>query len=182
MLNKYIPNEKMRNLAEWVIAIVFAVIVYWFLSNYVYSSAEISGPSMNPTLEHGERVIVNRMAYWFSAPKRNDIIAFPYPTDPTDNYVKRVLGLPGDEIDIFHGKVYINGEELNDSFSPEEMMPSGDVVFPIIVGEGEYFVLGDNRDSSKDSRYSTVGCIKKENVIGKVSLRFWPIDRVGFVE
>ena len=182
MLEKYIKNEKLRSLAEWVLAAGLAFFVYLLLSNFVYATAEVSGPSMNPTLHHGDRVIINKLIYFFSEPQKGDIIAFPYPANPLDKHVKRIIGSPGDLIEIHDNKFYINGEMLTDSASVEELVSVGDVTYPINVGENEYFVLGDNRNNSKDSRSSSVGLIQRENIIGKIWVRFFPFNVIGFVK
>jgi len=182
MLDKYIKNENLRSLAEWVVAAGLAFLVYLFLSNFVYATAEVSGPSMNPTLHHGDRVIINKLIYIFGEPKKGDIIAFPYPANPMDKHVKRIIGSPGDLVEVRDNKFYINGEMLADEPSVEELVTIGDVTYPISVGEDEYFVLGDNRNNSKDSRSSSVGLVQRENIIGKIWIRFFPLDVVCFVK
>jgi len=182
MLEKYIKNPKIRGLAEWLLAAALAFLAYLFLSSYVYATAEVSGPSMNPTLHHGERAIINKLIYIFGAPEKGDIIAFPYPSNPVDKHVKRIIGVPGDYIEVYDNKLFVNGELLEDDFSESDLVSVGDVAYPITVGEDEYFVLGDNRNNSKDSRSSSVGLIQRENIIGKIWIRFFPFDKVGFVK
>ena len=182
MLDKYIGNAKTRGFVEWIVAGGLAFFAYLILSKYVYATAEISGPSMNPTLHHGERVIINKLVYLFDEPQKGDIIAFPYPANPLDKHVKRIIGEPGDLIEIQGNEFYVNGQLLEDGFVVDELVSVGDITYPVSVGEDEYFVLGDNRNNSKDSRSSLVGLIQKENIIGKIWVRFFPFDSIGFVE
>ena len=182
MLDKYIKNEKLKSLAEWVIAAGMAYLAYLLLSHFVYATAEVSGPSMNPTLHHGERVIINKLVYVLGAPEKGDVIAFPYPANPLDKHVKRIIGAPGDLIEVNEHKLYINGELLEDEFSYEPLVTVGDTQYPITVGSDEYFVMGDNRNNSKDSRSSSVGLIQRENIIGQIWIRFFPFGAMGFIK
>ncbi len=136
-----------------------------------------NGESMSPILVHGDMIFVEKLSYMFSSPKQDDIIVFPYPKDPSKEYIKRVIGVPGDEIDLKNNTFYVNGQPYDDDFALE-VVPLGDVFFPITVGEGEYFVLGDNRLVSRDSRYSEVGMIKEEDIVGKASFVMYPFNRI----
>ncbi len=172
-----------RQFKEWLVAIVVALAAYLVITNFVFKVANISGISMEPTLKHAETVYINRLVYVFSKPKKGDIIAFPYKggNAPSD-YVKRIIGLPGDEIDLRDYKFYVNGEPLDDAYSTEYVTAMGDVRFPVTVPEGSYFVLGDNRNLSNDSRYLSVGCVNKSDIYGKVSLRILPISVFGVIK
>ena len=182
MLRKYITNEKIANIAEWVLAIVAAVVISLFIRQFIFTTAIVSGPSMAPTLHHGDRVIINRIAMRLSSPSFGDIVAFPYPANPEDKHIKRVVGVPGDYIEVLNSLLFINGELLYDDFSLDGVFPTGDMHFPFTVGEGEYFMLGDNRSNSKDSRFASVGLIQEDSIIGKAWLRFMPFRALGIVD
>jgi len=182
MIAKYIKNEQLANLLEWVLAILAAVVISLFVRQFIFTTAVVSGPSMLPTLHDGDRVIINRISLRLGRPGRGDIVAFPYPIDPNDKYIKRIIGVPGDYMDVFDNLLYINGELWVDDFSPEGAFAAGDMRFPFTIGEGEYFLMGDNRGNSKDSRFASVGLIREENIIGKAWFRFIPLNTIGIVE
>ena len=177
------PEKKLpaRSILEWLAAVITAVLLFFFIRNFVIRVANVTGSSMEPTLNHGDYVILSRFSYIFSEPEPGDIVAFPYRGNPSEHYIKRVIGRPGDIIDLRDYRFVINGEPLDDGFSFEEIVALGDVMFPLTVPEGQYFMLGDNRNGSKDSRYSSVGCVPKKEMLGKVALRVLPIGRFGTV-
>jgi signal peptidase I len=180
LLDKHISNKFLREAADWALAIFFAVIVFLVLQNFVFRTAKVDGISMEPTFQNNDYVIINRFIYIIGEPQRNDIIAFPYPQDNRENFIKRIVGLPGDDIDFIDYRFYINGTRLTDPFSSTYTYLD-DVLFPETVPEGQYFVLGDNRNASQDSRSSEVGFIRREDILGRVRTRFWPLDNVGIV-
>ncbi len=181
MLKKYIKNDAIRNIAEWLVAIVGALLVFVVLQKFVIANVYITGNSMEPTFNHSDKAIVLRFSYLFSNPDYRDVIAFPYKEDPSRYFIKRIIGKPGDEIDLVDYQFTVNGEILEDDFSKEIVYALGNVNFPIIVPEDSYFVLGDNRNASQDSRYLEVGCIPKKEIVGKVVLKIWPLNNIGFV-
>lgn len=181
MLKNRIHNVYIRNLVEWLMAITVALLLFFVIRSFLLRIANVTGNSMEPTLNHGDVVILSRAAWWLSSPKPNDIVAFPYKENPSEYYIKRVIGVPGDVIDIQQYRFVVNGVPLEDAFSAEEIVTLGDIRFPVTVEEGCYFVLGDNRNGSKDSRYSSVGCIPKDQMVGKVILRLWPLKKLGTV-
>lgn len=137
---------------------------------------KISDSSMEPTLENAQTVLVDRVKYNIFQPKKGDIIAFaPQGSKRSVVQVKRVIGVPGDTIQIKKGKLYINDEVVKDQFTTEEIQNAGLCEEKITVEEGTYFVLGDDRNNSEDSRYETVGNVAKKDIIGKVWLRVSPI-------
>jgi len=187
MLQKWIPNKAIRNITEWALVLATAVLAAFLITTFLARRADVSGKSMEPTLSHGDVVVVNRTAYWFSEPKYGDIVVFPFPGDPSEYYIKRVVGLPGDEIGWVNGFFTRNGELLDDGFSSEPVFPleypnNGLLTFPVEVPAGTCFVLGDNRGASQDSRYSIVGCVPFKKLIGKVSLRVFPLSSFGGVK
>ncbi len=136
---------------------------------------------MEPTLLNDEKVIISRFYYYFTSPAYNDIVAFPYRSDPSKFYIKRIIGLPGDVVDFVDYQFTLNGKVLDDDFSEESIVALGDVEFPLTVPEDSYFVLGDNRNRSNDSRFKSVGCIKRSEILGKVQLRIWPLNKIGLI-
>jgi signal peptidase I len=177
---KRIKNRYLREAAELAAALVIAAAVFFVVYNYVARTGLVNGVSMEPTLSQGEIVLINKMAYRLTSPALGDIIAFPHPSDPSKQLIKRVIGVPGDEIDYIGGIVFLNGELL-----PEEYRMDArggySVGFPLIVPEGTIFVLGDNRWASEDSRYREVGCIPIGDLVGKIPIRFWPLARFGLL-
>ena len=180
-MKKYIKNKMLAELSEWILAILCMAALFVAARNFIFRTAFISGPSMEPTLYHAERVIILKLPYIFGSPKINDVVAFPYKENPSQLFVKRVVGLPGDVVDIIDRRMVINGEELNDAFAEGLLISVGDTVFPITVPDNACFVLGDHRNSSNDSRFTGVGCINKKEMLGKIVLRFWPLSRFGRV-
>lgn len=182
MMSKEIWNHPMmKEIWEWIEAVIVAVILVLILRLFVIQNTKVLGHSMDPTLNHNDAVIVNKLVYRIREPKRGEIIVFPYKEDPTKDYIKRVIGLPGDSVDIIENEVYINGEKLVEPYILEQMERRGDIAFPFIVPEDTYFVMGDNRNNSSDSRYSDVGAIPRSKMIGQAALRIWPLEKFGLL-
>ena len=171
-----------RAILEIVQALALAVVISVVLNLFVVQVTEVRQRSMELTLEQNDRVLVSKVDYRFGAPQRGDIIVFNPPTDSTIPYVKRVIGLGGETIDLRDGKVYVNGRliEYAETRGQRTTPQAATVAYPFTVPEGQVFVLGDNRQSSSDSR--TFGSVPVGNIIGKVILRFWPFDRLVFFE
>ena len=181
MLKNRIANPYVRSLLEWILAIGLAVLLFFIVRQFLFRVAHVTGSSMVPTLSHGDMVVLNRWSYLFSSPRLGDIVAFPNPEDPSEYYIKRVIGIPGDVVDLRDGVFYVNGELLDDAFSYDQVIALGDTVFPVTVPEGRFFVLGDNRNGSLDSRFASVGTIDGSDMVGRVLLRVWPIASFGRV-
>ncbi|MCL2571625.1 MAG: signal peptidase I [Defluviitaleaceae bacterium] len=179
---KNIPNPAVRGLIEWILAIGLALLLFFVLRMYVFRVAHVSGASMAPTLSDGDRLILNRASIVFGEPRPGDIVAYPYPGNPSEHHIKRVIAVYGDIVDFIGGQFYVNGNPLDDAFSAELIWTVGNTVFPLIVEEGRVFVLGDNRNASKDSRYASVGTISNDEILGRVLIRIWPFDSLGQVE
>ena len=165
--------------ACFLAAIVFAIL----LVTFVGQKSEVTGSSMNDTLYNGEQVIVDKLSYRFHSPQRYDIVVFP--ESNKSNYVKRIIGLPGETISIREGYIYINDKLLtDDSYGKEGISTQnyGRLKQPVTLKDDEYFVLGDNRNNSQDSRSEAVGNVTKDRLIGKVTFRFWPFKAIGKVE
>ena len=170
-----------RELFQWVAAIVAAVLIALAIDNFVIVNAQIPSGSMENTIMTGDRVIGNRFAYSFSDPQRFDIIIFRYPDDERQLFIKRIIGLPGETVEIRDGKIYLNGsdEPLEDVQTKGTMVGS---FGPYTVPENSYFVMGDNRNDSKDSRYWTNTFVTKDEILGKAIFRYWPISEFKILE
>lgn len=143
----------------------------------------ISGGSMQPVIENEDTVLINRFAYSFTKPKRYSVAAFKLPgSNSSKVYVKRVIGLPGEKIQIKDGHVYINGEQLKDDVFTDTILTAGLAANEITLGKDEYFLLGDNRNNSEDSRFAGVGIVKEKNITGSVWAIVGPVKRLGFVK
>ena len=141
---------------------------------FVFVIANVDGSSMEPGLLARERLFVWRLQYAFAEPERGDIVMCYYPVTGKRHYVKRIIGLPGETLEITGGRVYINGEALAEAYIDED--PIADVA-PITIEEGHYYVMGDNRNHSTDSRHPSVGPLAREDIAGKAVLLFWPLSR-----
>jgi signal peptidase I len=171
-------KSTLKDAREWFFSAIISLSI--FLSIYCggFRPANINGESMEPTFNDSDRCVVWVSAYWFKEPDYGDVIVFPYPSNEKEKYIKRVVGKGGDVIDFIDWAFYVNGEIIENG----QTAALGDVTFPLTVPNGSVFVLGDNRDVSKDSRYSSVGCLPSEDIIGKVILRFWPLKKAGVVD
>ncbi|MCD8083728.1 MAG: signal peptidase I [Clostridiales bacterium] len=157
---------------EWIKIIVTAALIAFFLNSCIIANSEVPSGSMENTIMTGDRVIGSRLSYLFSDPERGDIVIFHFPDNESIYYVKRVIGLPGETVDIVNGKVFVDGDELEEDYIREPMIP--DVPMHFEVPDGCYFMLGDNRNYSADARVWKNTYVKKEKIIAKVLLRYWP--------
>lgn len=159
---------------ENIEAFAIAVVAILFILIFVAQSFLVKGTSMDPTLQDGERLIVDKITYKFRSPKTGEIIVFKYPGDPSKKFIKRVIGEPGDSVSIRDSKVYVNYQPLEEPYILEKMDSDYDNVE---VPDGTIFVLGDNRNGSRDSRYPDVGFVPLKNVVGKADIIFWPLTK-----
>lgn len=157
---------------SYVKIVAAAVIIAFVFSRYVIVNAEVPTGSMKSTIMEKDKLIGFRLAYVFSEPERGDIIIFKYPDNEQQNYVKRVIGTPGDVVQIKDGKVYVNGELLEEDYLYEPM-ESTSIEETYVVPEGHYFVMGDNRNSSLDSRYWKNTYVAKNKIVAKVLFRYY---------
>ncbi|MDE7299641.1 MAG: signal peptidase I [Lachnospiraceae bacterium] len=163
----------------WIVQIAVVIFLAYFITNIVLEKTSMQGDSMKPTLSDGEALIVNKFAYLLRGPKRNDVIVIKQSGREHDYYsVKRIIALPGETVQIADGEVYINGEPLKEAINCEQILLPGLAREPLTLEENEYFVLGDNRNNSEDSRFANIGTIVAESIVGKVWLRLSPF---GFV-
>lgn len=177
--NIIIKTKKKSHKKVYIIlkyCIIFSII--YILISSTCRIVFVEGRSMEPTIHNNDVIIVNRLSYKLKSVKTGDIIIFPHNELDTTSYIKRVIALPGDKIDIKNNHVYINNISLEEPYICEDMLCRGDIKFPIVVPENHYFVLGDNRNHSSDSRYSDVGMIYIDNIIGKAQIKIWPIKDI----
>lgn len=164
-----------RELAE---AFAIAAILTFIVIAFVAQSFLVQGGSMLPSLVDGERLLVDKVTYRLRQPHRGEIVVFRYPSDPERKFIKRVIGVSGDEVEVREWTVYLNGKPLHEEYIQG---PTYSDYGPVVVPEGTLFVLGDNRNQSEDSRYADVGFVPRSNVIGRAIFRFWPPGRFGRV-
>ena len=155
----------------------------YLIITYVGQRTQVSGSSMETTLSDGDNLLVDKITYRFSEPKRFDIIVFPFQYDTDTYYIKRIIGMPGETVQIdYDGNIYINGSLLKESYGREVIQNPGRAAEPITLGEDEYFVMGDNRNNSSDSRDPSVGNIHRKDIIGRAWVRIWPFSKFGVLK
>lgn len=173
--------QLVKELLGWVLYIAVIVSATFLIVTYVGQRTKVSGDSMEVALQDKDNLIVDKISYRFRDPERYEIIVFPYKYAENTYYIKRIIGLPGEAIQIIDGYVYINGNLLDEHYGLEVMESAGIAEDPILLGEDEYFVLGDNRNNSSDSRDSSVGILKREDLIGRAWVRIWPLNKIGVI-
>lgn len=170
-------RQEKSKLRETVETLIGAVVLAVFIMVFVAQAFTVDGPSMEPTFVTDERIIAEKLSYRFRDPRRGEVVVFDPPIE-SDYYIKRIVGVPGDEILIRNGKLYINGVAALDNYTTG---PIPRDFGPVVVPENSYFMLGDNRINSKDSRDASVGMVPRNLIIGRVVLRYWPLSRTGII-
>ena len=165
---------------SWVRDLFLSVLIAIVVILFLYQPVKVEGTSMQPSLENDERVFINKFLYRFgiSEIKRGDTVVFWYPNDTSKSYIKRVIGLPGDRVELSTGKVYVNGQLLQEPYVPDHFRDRSSMPEKIIAPD-EFFVLGDHRSSSNDSRQGWT--VARANIYGKAVFAYWPLDRLGTV-
>ena len=164
-------KKQIKEIIEWILILALAVVAAMLINRYVIIKAEVPTGSMEHTIEVDDCILGFKPAYLFNGPKRGDVVIFPYPDNPETTYVKRVIGLPGETVEIKNGYVYIDGTPIEEPYLKEEMRGE---YGPYVVPEGSYFMLGDNRNSSQDSRKWKNTYLKEEDIMAKVLFRYSP--------
>ncbi|QPQ31329.1 signal peptidase I [Lysinibacillus sp. JNUCC 51] len=187
-MEEKVQGKQKNELVEWIKAIAFALLVAFVIKQFLFTPVLVKGASMMPTLEDQDRVIINKIGPKFKSVDRFDIVVVKM--NEEENYIKRIIGLPGDKIEYKDDQLYINGEKYSEPYLDQykkELKDSGSLTYDFkleqilgetTVPEGNYFVLGDNRRVSKDSRFPEVGFIPKEKIMGTTSIICWPIEHI----
>ena len=176
-------NKRLKDILSTSIYFLIVLILTFLVVTYVGQRTMVIGSSMEPMLSDGDNLIVDKLSYRFNEPQRFDIIVFPFRYAEKTYYIKRIIGLPGETVFIDeNGTIFINGEELQESYGKEIIKDTGRAYEPITLGEDEYFVLGDNRNNSSDSRDPVVGNIHRDEFIGKAWMRIWPFSKMGMIK
>lgn len=162
----------LKEIMSYVVIIIVSVVIAVLLCNFVIINSKIPTGSMENQIQVGDHIIGFRLAYVFSEPQRGDVIIFKFPDDESQTFIKRIIGMPGDIVEIKNGKVYISGEELVEDYIKEPMRTSE--VFRFVVPADSYFVMGDNRNNSKDSRFWEHPFVTREQILAKAIFRYWP--------
>lgn len=163
----------------WARDIFFAALTAILIVVFVVQPVKVEGTSMQPHLADQERIFVNKFVYHFSNIERGDVVVFWYPKDPTKSFIKRVIGLPGDRVEVRSGVVHVNGKPLREPYVRPEYFDYHSFD-PQTVPEGSYFVMGDHRNSSNDSRHW--GTVPERNIFGKAVFRYWPVSKLGLLD
>lgn len=172
-----------RELLGWIFYFFVIVALTYLIITYVGQRTRVSGHSMETTLSDGDNLIVDKLSYRFNDPKRYDIIVFPFKYKENTYYIKRIIGLPGETVQVIDGYTYVDGELLeSDIYGAEIMDDPGIAEVPVTLGEDEYFVLGDNRNHSSDSRDPSVGVLTRDDLIGRAWVRIYPFEKMGVIK
>lgn len=166
------------DILKWIIDFVLVVVIALFVVNYYGESVDVIGNSMNPIVENDEKVLLDELVYTIKEPERFDIVA--YRTRSGEISIKRIIGLPGETVQIVDNIIYIDGEAIEDSYF-EGKFESGYVEDAMVIGENEYFVMGDNRNVSEDSRFEYVGNISRNDILGKVWFAYYPFTKLRMI-
>jgi len=164
-----------KEILDWLKYIAIAVVLALLINNFVLINAEVPTGSMEKTIMTNDRLFAFRLAYAFTEPKRGDIIVFKFPDNESIPYVKRIIGLPGEKVEMINGEIFINDVRLDEPYILTELRGT---YGPYFVPEDSYFMLGDNRNSSVDSRIWENTYVKKEKILGKVFFRYWPDPKI----
>lgn len=184
-----VPDKNEKSVAYEILMFIrdlaIMLVIFGLFTTFIADRTSVIGDSMEPNIHDGDYFVLNKVSYRFTEPERYDIVVFPY-NHGQSNYIKRIIGLPGETIDFKKEgesfNIYINGNILKENYGKEPIKYEGNQSFPLVIPENEYFVMGDNRNDSSDSRYQDVGTIPRSEIIGKAGLRVWPLDDLGFVD
>ena len=173
----------MKEVLSTSIYLLLVLCAAYLIVTYVGQRTQVSGGSMESTLSNEDHLLVDKISYRFHAPERFDIIVFPFQYDKETYYIKRIIGMPGETVRIDEdGNIYIDEELLEEDYGREVIENPGRAVEPIMLGDDEYFVMGDNRNNSSDSRDPSVGNIHRNDIIGRAFIRIWPLSKFGILK
>jgi len=173
-----------KELIELVKSVIIAAIAAFLIITFIFRPVSVDGLSMFPTLNNADRLIIEKVTYYFRKPARGDVVVFNYAADPKQQYIKRVIAVGGDKVKIHDQKVYVNGEPLKEPYIFEAMDAMIDQTYEneVTVPKETLFVMGDNRNNSKDSRYSDVGFVDLKQLLGKTFTRIFPFNKIGGIK
>jgi signal peptidase I len=166
-----------KDIIELIKSIFIAIVAAVLIITFVFETVSVDGQSMSPTLAHKDRLIVEKVSYYFRKPKANDIIVLKYPADTREKFIKRVIAVAGDKVKIEDNRLFINGIEKDEPYIKEKFING--FYNEVTVPENTIFVLGDNRNNSKDSRFPDVGFVNLKLVVGRAALRIYPFNNIG---
>lgn len=178
-------NKVMKEMISTLLYLLIVLCITYFVVHYVGQRTEVLGASMEATLNDGDNLIVDKISYKFRDPQRFDIIVFPFQYEEDTYFIKRIIGLPGETVQIdLDGTIYVDGKVLEENYGSEIVKPEnvGIALSPVTLGADEYFVMGDNRNNSTDSRAEVVGNIHRDDIVGRAWLRIWPLADVGILK
>ena len=176
-------KNALKEILSTSVYLLLVLCAAYLIVTYVGQRTQVSGSSMESTLSDEDHLIVDKISYRFKDPERYDIIVFPFQYDQDTYYIKRIIGMPGETIQIDdNGNIYIDGEILRENYGREVIKNPGRASEPIILGDDEYFVMGDNRNNSSDSRDPSVGNIHRKDIIGRAFMRIWPLSKFGILK
>lgn len=174
--------EKFKEIMAWIVQIAAVVFMAYVCVSCFGIRSNVVGQAMSDTLNNGDQVLINKFVYVISNPKAGDVVVFlPNGNEKSHYYVRRVIAVPGDTVQIKDGAVYVNGALYNEKIEVASMEDAGIADEEIKLGENEYFVLGDNRNNSEDSRYANIGNIKKEHIVGQAWFCLESENGMGFI-
>lgn len=176
-------NEKLKEILETSLYFLAVLVIALLVVTFIGQRTIVDGSSMEPTLSDKDNLIVDKITYRFKEPQRFDVVVFPYKGSKRTYYIKRIIGLPGETVQILDdGTILINNEALDEKYGNDVIKKAGRASSPITLGEDEYFVMGDNRNNSQDSRFEDVGNIKKSDLTGRAWMRIFPFKKFGMVK
>lgn len=178
-----LKRNSLSALVQTLIYFGVLMAIVLLIQRFVIQPVRVEGSSMQPCLHNKDYVLLEKISYYVKDPKRFDVVVFEtYQNNKNKYYVKRIIGLPGETVQIKSGQIYINGVLLSEQYGKDSYIETeGIASTPIVLGSGEYFVLGDNRNNSKDSRSSSVGLIKRKSIVGKAWCRIWPLNDISMI-
>jgi signal peptidase I len=180
---RYEENTQLLSILKFISDVCIVIVFAYALVTFTCDRTTLNGNSMESSITSGDTVLINKMAYTLKSPSRYSVIAFQlHNTAGSKIYVKRVIGLPGETVQIKNGHVYINGALLEDDISDQNILTEGIVKSEVTLADDEYFVLGDSRNNSEDSRFASIGMIKEEDILGSAWMISAPFDHIGLVK
>ena len=176
-------KKVLKEILSTSLYLLIVLCLTYIVIHFVGQRTQVIGGSMETTLSENDNLIVDKLTYRFREPKRFDIVVFPFQYEKDTYYIKRIIGLPGETIFIDEeGNIFIDDEVLTESYGKEIIKDAGRAYEPVTLGEDEYFVMGDNRNNSQDSRDPTVGNIARSDIIGRAWIRIWPLNKFGILK